>query len=77
MAASHIVMAFSLVTVFQTLSMPGKLASMAKEEPHMAYLRWTLTAFSVLALACVQVVIVSTRKLLTLVKHDRILATGP
>ena len=38
----------------------------------MAYLRWPLTAVAVFWVLCVQLVIVSTWKLLTLVKTDRI-----
>ena len=64
--------AFALVVVFQTMSMPGQFAYMAKENPDLAYLRWPLTAFAVLELLCVQVVIVCTWKLLAMVKDDRI-----
>ena len=71
-----LVMAFALLVVFQTMSVPGQFADIGKEEPGLAYLRWPLTAFFVLELVCVQVVIVSTWKLLTLVKHDRIFTEG-
>lgn len=71
-----LVVAFALLVVFQTMSLPGQFAHMAREEPDMAYLRWPLTAWSVLELVCVQVVIVCTWKLLTLVKHDRIFSEG-
>lgn len=67
-----LVLAFALLMVFQTLSFPGQFAHMAEENPELAYLRWPLTALAVLELMCVQVVIVSTWKLLTMVKHDRI-----
>ena len=67
-----LVLAFALLMVFQTLSFPGQFAHMAEENPELAYLRWPLTALAVLELMCVQVVIVSTWKLLTLVRHDRI-----
>lgn len=67
-----LVMAFALLVVFQTLSLPGQFAHMAAENPSMAYLRWPLTVFAVVEVACVQVVIVSTWKLLTMVKRDRI-----
>lgn len=67
-----LVMAFALVVLFQTMSLPGQFAYMAQESPEQAYLRWPLTAVSVVELMCVQVVIVSTWKLLTMVKHDRI-----
>jgi hypothetical protein len=67
-----LVVAFALLIVFQTLSFPGQFAHMAEENPELAYLRWPLTALSVLELLCVQAVIVSTWKLLTMVTHDRI-----
>lgn len=67
-----LVLAFALLVLFQSFSLPGQFAHMAREEPDLAYLRWPLTAFAVLELICVQVVIVSTWKLLALVKHDRI-----
>lgn len=71
-----LVLAFALLMVFQTLSFPGQFAHMAEENPELAYLRWPLTALAVLELMCVQVVIVSTWKLLTMVKHDRIFSKG-
>jgi hypothetical protein len=58
--------------VGQTLAWPGQFADMAQEEPALAHLRWPLTAAAVLALLCVQVVIVCTWKLLAMVKADRI-----
>jgi hypothetical protein len=67
-----LVMAFAMLVVFQTLSLPGQFAHMAEENPAEAYLRWPLTVFAVVEVACVQVVIVSTWKLLTMVKRDRI-----
>jgi len=63
---------FGVLVVFQTLSLPGQFAYMAKESPEDAYLRWPLTAIFVFWVLCIQVVIVATWKLLTLVKHDRI-----
>jgi hypothetical protein len=45
---------------------------MAEESPDMAYLRWPMTAVSVFLVLCVQVVVVCTWKLLTLVKSDSI-----
>ena len=65
-------MLFGVLVVFQTLSLPGQFAYMAEESPDLAYLRWPMTAVSVFWVLCVQVVIVSTWKLLTLVKNDRI-----
>jgi hypothetical protein len=60
------------LVVFQTLSLPGQFAYMAREDPEHAYLRWPLTAITVFWVLCIQVVIVCTWKLLTLVKNDRI-----
>ena len=45
---------------------------MARETPETAYLRWPLTAFAVVELVCVQVVIVSTWKLLSRFRDGRI-----
>jgi hypothetical protein len=45
---------------------------MAEESPDLAYLRWPLTAVSIFWVVCVQVVVVCTWKLLTLVRDDRI-----
>jgi hypothetical protein len=63
---------FGILVVFQTLSLPGQFAHMARESPDLAYLRWPATAVTVFWVLCAQVVIVSTWKLLTLVKNDRI-----
>ncbi|MER7890067.1 DUF2975 domain-containing protein [Micromonospora sp. NPDC094482] len=63
---------FGILVVFQTLSLPGQFAYMAEQDPEHAYLRWPATAVSVFWVLCVQVVIVATWKLLTLVKNDRI-----
>ncbi|MDB4965834.1 MAG: hypothetical protein JWN44_1523 [Myxococcales bacterium] len=67
-----LVLLFGVLVLFQTLSLPGQFAYMAQKSPHLAYLRWPMTAVSVFWVLCVQVVIVSTWKLLTLVKSDRI-----
>jgi hypothetical protein len=67
-----LVLLFGILVVFQTLSLPGQFAYMAEESPDLAYLRWPMTAVSVFWVLCVQVVIVCTWKLLTLVKDDRI-----
>jgi len=63
---------FALLVVFETLSLPGQFAHMAKESPEHAHLRWPLTAVTVFWVICVQVVIVCTWKLLDLVQHGRI-----
>jgi DUF2975 family protein len=67
-----LVLLFGILVVFQTLSLPGQFRYMAEESPDQAYLRWPATAITVFWVLCVQVVIVSTWKLLTLVKKDRI-----
>lgn len=67
-----LVLLFGVLVVFQTLSMPGQWRHMARENPEDAYLRWPLTAVSVLLILCAQVVIVSTWKLLSRVQQDRI-----
>jgi hypothetical protein len=67
-----LVVLFGILVMFQTFSLPGQFAHMAEESPDLAYLRWPMTAVSVFWVLCVQVVIVSTWKLLTMVKNDRI-----
>ncbi|HEY9263282.1 MAG TPA: DUF2975 domain-containing protein [Mycobacterium sp.] len=67
---------FAILVVLQTMSLPGQFAHMAAESPESAYLRWPLTAVSVFLLLCVQVVIVCTWKLLTLVSSDRIFSSA-
>ncbi|MEV0325238.1 DUF2975 domain-containing protein [Micromonospora echinospora] len=67
-----LVVLFGILVMLQTFSLPGQFAHMAEESPDMAYLRWPMTAVAVFWVLCVQVVIVATWKLLTLVKHDRI-----
>lgn len=64
--------AFTLLVLFQTMSLPGQFEHMAKENPADAYLRWPLTIFAVLLLGCVEAVIVCTWKLLTMVQRNRI-----
>jgi hypothetical protein len=67
-----LVMLFGVLVLFQTMSLPGQFRYMAEESPDLAYLRWPATAVTVFWVLCVQVVIVSMWKLLTLVKNDRI-----
>lgn len=65
-------MLFAALVVGQVMSVPGQFAHMAQESPELAYLKWPLTAFGVLELLCMEVVVVCTWKLLALVKDDRI-----
>ncbi|MER7455691.1 DUF2975 domain-containing protein [Micromonospora sp. NPDC126480] len=67
-----LVLLFGILVLLQTMSLPGQFAHMAEESPDFAYLRWPATVVSVFLVLCVQVVIVSTWKLLTRVKTDRI-----
>ncbi|KIQ16790.1 DUF2975 domain-containing protein [Rhodococcus sp. MEB064] len=63
---------FALLVLLQVMSLPGQFAHMARENPDAAYLRWPLTSVSIFWVVCIQVVVVSTWKLLTLVRRDRI-----
>jgi len=67
-----LVVLFGILVMFQTLSLPGQFAHMAEESPSDAYLRWPLTAITIFWVLCIQVVIVSTWKLLSMVRDDRI-----
>jgi len=67
-----LVVLFGVLVMLQTFSLPGQFRYMAQESPESAYLRWPLTAVSVFWVLCVQVVVVATWQLLTLVKKDRI-----
>ncbi|WP_018681179.1 DUF2975 domain-containing protein [Actinokineospora enzanensis] len=67
-----LVVLFGILVIFQTLSLPGQFAAMARESPDHAYLRWPLTGITVFWLLCAQVVVVATWQLLTLVTRDRI-----
>ncbi|SFW69845.1 DUF2975 domain-containing protein [Amycolatopsis australiensis] len=71
-----LVVLFGILVVFQTLSLPGGIAYLAQQNPHDANLRWPLTAIAVFLVLCVEVVLVATWKLLTLVKKDRIFTSA-
>lgn len=63
---------FGILVVLETLSIPGQYAYMAQQNPDQAHLRWPSTIIAVFWVVCVQVVIVATWKLLTLVRKDLI-----
>ncbi|BAL91266.1 hypothetical protein AMIS_60460 [Actinoplanes missouriensis 431] len=63
---------FALLVMLQTFSFPGQFASMAREDPDFAPLRWPATVIVIFWLLCAQVVIVATWRLLTLVRRDAI-----
>lgn len=67
-----LVLLFAVLVLFQVMSLPGQFRYMAEQDPERAYLRWPATAVTVFWVLCVQVVIVCTWKLLTLVLADRI-----
>ncbi len=67
-----LVVLFAVLVLFQVMSLPGQFAHMAKEDPELAYLRWPLTIITIFWVLCIQAVVVSTWKLLTLVKKDQI-----
>ena len=71
-----LVVLFGVLVVLQTLSLPGGIAYHTQQNPHDAPLRWPLTAIAVFLVLCVQVVLVATWQLLTLVKKDRIFTTA-
>ena len=67
-----LVVLFGVLVMFQTLSLPGQFAHMARESPELAGLRWPLMALAVFWVLCVEVVIVATWVLLSRVRADRI-----
>ncbi len=67
-----LVVLFGILVLFQVMSLPGQFRYMAQQDPEMAYLRWPATAVTVFWVLCVEVVVVCTWRLLTLVKDDRI-----
>lgn len=71
-----LVLAFCAALLAQVMIVPGSLADMAQNSPDRAYLRWPLLVIWEFWLVCIQVVIVSTWKLLTMVQHDRIFSEG-
>jgi hypothetical protein len=67
-----LVLLFAILLMLQTFSLPGQFAHMAYESPDQAHLRWPMTIVSAFLVLCVQVVVVCTWQLLTLVTKDRI-----
>ena len=68
--------AFAALLPAQVFFLPALSAAMAEDSPELAYLRWPTLVVAVLGLGCVQVVIVCTWKLLTLVEDDRIFSAA-
>ena len=67
-----LVVLFAVLLLLEVMSLPGQFAHMAETNPESAYLRWPLTAVSIYWVVCIQVVVVATWKLLSLVESDRI-----
>jgi len=67
---------FAALVAAQVWAVPALLPDLAEPTLERTFMRWTMGTVSVLALACVQVVIVCTWKLLTLVTDDRIFSAS-
>ncbi|MEV8224092.1 DUF2975 domain-containing protein [Dietzia maris] len=67
-----LVVLFAVLVLLEVMSLPGQFAHMAETNPDAAYLRWPLTAVSIFLVVCIQVVVVATWRLLSLVESDRI-----
>lgn len=63
---------FAVLVLLEVMSLPGQFAHMAETNPDSAHLRWPLTAVSIFLVVCIQVVVIATWKLLSLVESDRI-----
>ena len=67
---------FAALLAAQIWAVPGLLPDLAEPTLERSFMRWTMLAVSVLGLACVQVVVVATWKLLSLVTQDRIFSAS-
>ncbi len=67
-----LVVLFGVLVMLQVVGLPGQFRYMAEQDPETAPLRWPLTAVTVFWVLCVQVVVVATWFLLSLVRDDRI-----
>jgi hypothetical protein len=67
---------FAALVAAQIWGVPGVLPDLAEPSLERSFMRWTMLAVSALALVCVQVVIVCTWNLLTLVTNDRIFSAS-
>jgi hypothetical protein len=65
-----LVLLFGLLLMLQWFSFPGQFAYVAREHPDQAHLRWPLTLFVGVLILCVQVVVVCTWRLLSMVRRD-------
>ncbi|WP_097182578.1 DUF2975 domain-containing protein [Blastococcus haudaquaticus] len=67
-----LVIVFAGLLAAQIWAVPALLPELADPSLEQSFMRWTMLAVAILGLACVQVVIVCTWKLLSLVTADRI-----
>ena len=71
-----LVLAFAALLLAQVGVLPALWGSMGEGSPAPAYAGWPTLTVAVLGLGCVQVVIVCTWQLLTLVEEDRIFSAA-
>ena len=71
-----LVLAFAAMLLAQVMMVPGQLGLFAEGQPDRSHRTWVGLAVWEFWLLCVQVVIVCTWKLLTLVRTDRIFSTS-
>ena len=67
---------FVALVAAQIWAVPGVLPDISEPSTEQALMRWSMLAVSVLALVCVQVVLVCTWNLLTMVTNDRIFSAS-
>jgi hypothetical protein len=67
---------FAALVAAEIFAVPGMLPDLIDPSLEQSFMRWTMFTVLVLGLVCVQVVIVCTWKLLTLVARDRIFSTS-
>jgi hypothetical protein len=67
---------FAALVAAEIWGVPGVLPDLREPSLEQSFMRWTMLTVSVLALVCVQAVIVCTWELLTMVTHDRIFSAG-
>jgi hypothetical protein len=60
----------------QIWAVPAVLPDLAEPTLERSFMRWTMWTVAVLGLMCMQVVLVCTWKLLTMVTHDRIFSAS-
>ena len=71
-----LVIVFAALLAAQIWAAPAMLPDLTEVTLERSFMRWTMLAVSVLGLACVQVVVVCTWKLLTMVTDDRIFSAA-